>query len=235
MMDFNQQPSLQDYTAFHGMLCRPRTARRVIQSFHGGALLFAHQNVYDAAVKGNEDLAHYDCRVAPIRLNIWTYYMLVVMSLTGGCSLLGYRKVISATEYIIKDNDKTISDERMLQFRKGDKSFIESSTTSSMLSLRLPPVAVDYVIDQSVKAEGNMSAASDKGGVAEITLVRKFEYDFGGYLSVMMLHFLCNKGRTHLVEIYRINTGTAPGILANVMVKFLNRLNKFLIQRRGRK
>ena len=218
------KPPMQEYTAFHGMLCRPKTARRVIQSFSGGVLLFAHQNVYDAAVAGNADLAHYDCRVAPIRLNVWTYYMLVAMSMTGGCSLLGYRRVIAAIEY--NTNDTT--EERRLRYRRGEKSFIESSKPSSMLPLRLPHEAVDYVIDQSMQVEGGAHTAS----VQEVTLIRKFEYDFGGFLSVMMLHFLCSNGRTHLVEIFQINTRTVPGIIANAMLTFLNGVNSFLIHMR---
>ena len=222
------KPLLQEYTAFHGMLCRPKTARRVIQSFSGGVLLFAHQNVYDAAVAGNADLAHYDCRIAPIRLNVWTYYMLVAMSLTGGCSLLGYRRVISAIEY----NTNNTTDERRLRYRRGEKSFFESSKASSMLPLRLPHEAVDYVIDQSMEIKGSTRSTLVQDGITEVTLIRKFEYDFGGFLSVMMLHFLCSNGRTHLVEIFRINTKTVLGFIANTMLNVLNGVNSFLIHMR---
>merc|ERR1711865_211770 len=67
-----------------------------------------------------------------------------------------------------------------------------------------------------------------------IRLVRRFEYEFGGggstssttnggaaaapALSVMMIHFVCQYGRLHLVEVFRIDESTVLGYLGKVCI-----------------
>ena len=245
MKDNNQKPSLKEYVAFHGMLCRPKTAYRVIQSFQGGALLFASQKDYDDYVAGESNLSDFDFNIGPIGLNIWTYYLLVLVSLTGFCSVVGSTKLIKAIEYENSCENEDKHCDTTLQFEKGDKTCIESSDTASTFPLRLPPKAMDYVIDESFR----MSSGSTKSTINEgtyknsvagksqspkLALVRRFEYDFGGFLSVMMLHFMCTNGRIHLVEIYRFNTRATAGVIAKMMSTLLNGIKSLLITLRQR-
>lgn len=51
----------------------------------------------------------------------------------------------------------------------------------------------------------------------EFALKRRFEYDFTGLLSVMMLHISCNQGKLHLVEVYKINHAILGTIVRPVM------------------
>ncbi len=239
------KPSLEDYTAFHGMFCNPIAARRAIQSFQGGAILFASQKEYDGSVKGDLDLAAYDSNIRSIPLNIWTYYLLVIFSFTGLSSVMGYTRVIKVIEYC-NDATENANRDTQLRFKKGDEVCIESSKADAALPLLLPSDAMEYVVAQSLrmgpvssesttKGEENSNAAEGKSRIPELTLVRRFEYDFGGFLSVMMLHFLCTNGRTHLVEIYRLDPTTTVGAMAKTMIQLLNGLKPSFQKLRRRK
>lgn len=90
-------PSLQDYTHFHGMLCRPSTARRCLQSFDGRVLFMP--------VGYQPPLARFDYS-RPVLVGNWsmnpfttfTYYVLVWISLTGLSTLLKRTKFLQAQE-----------------------------------------------------------------------------------------------------------------------------------------
>ena len=71
----SRQATLQDFVHFHGMLCHPATAARCIRAFDNGSVLFMPQNYTFAS------LADYDC--AGGTLTLWSYYALVLVSLTG--------------------------------------------------------------------------------------------------------------------------------------------------------
>ena len=93
-------PSLDEYNSFHGMLCKPKTAKRCIESFNDGVALFADQKEYYKDDDDDDDINHlnrlsnFDFNNTTAELgsglpfNIWTYYLLVVLSLTGLISLL---------------------------------------------------------------------------------------------------------------------------------------------------
>jgi len=72
--------SVKDYTHFHGMLCAPATARRCIESFDGGTILFMPSQGYF------NDIEKYDC-TRPV-LTMLSYYFLVLASFTGLSTLL---------------------------------------------------------------------------------------------------------------------------------------------------
>lgn len=230
-------PSLSDYTAFHGMLCRPDAARRCLESFQNGVVLFADQQIYDSINEENAPISDSDFGISPFPLNVWTYYLLVLASLTGFCSVMRRTRVVQAIKY---DNNNESGD-KPLRFRKGDLTTIVSATR---IPLRLPPEALEYVIDRSIdlgpvsprtatteRTETNGKPISGEAQtIPEITLVRRFEYDFGNTLSVMMLHFACTNGRMHLVEIYTVNKKSAAGFLANLFIQPLYYVKYKLIQ-----
>lgn len=235
---------LEDYTSFHSMLCKPDTARRCIQTFQDGVSLFAGQNDYDDALAGVREIANFDFNNIPFPLNVWTYYLLVLMSLTGFCSLMNCTKGIEVTECIhsfdIDSKNKPLKSE--LRFKKGDNKHLESSKTTTGTPLRLPPEALEYVIDRStvlgpmpmkkeIKNQTNqIQSVSNETAVPELILIRRFEYDFGGYLSVMMLHFVCTNGRTHLVEVFRYNKGTLLGLVGSYLAQPLYIIKALLLQ-----
>jgi hypothetical protein len=247
----NHKASLKDYTAFHGMLCGPKAARRVMQTFEGGAVVFGSQEAYDVANSGKSNVADLDVTgLRVFSLNIFSYYFLVLVSLTGCCSALGCTKVIEAIEYVDNDGDKdTPPGNTPLRFKKSDKKFIESSKTVTTVPLRLPPQAMEYVIDRSfalgpvstknarneqTNMEGNTNSIAEETTIPELTLIRRFEYDFGGWFTVMMLHFLCTNGRTSLVEIYRFDTETKVGVIASTLVQTLHKIRLMLVKIRQR-
>ena len=237
MKETNHKPSIKDYTAFHGMLCGPVAAHRCIQSFQGGALLFASQEDYDTSTG---DLYEFDHNAMPMRLDLWSYYLLVLASLTGCCSALGCTKVVSAIDYLDNDSDndsdRDTPPNTLLRFKTGDNLSIESSKNSTMLPLRLPPKAMEYVMDRyttkepknTEESDAKLAAGNCNDATPELTLIRRFEYDFGGFLSVMMLHFRCTHGRTHLIEIYRLDRSKTVGAIVSPLLDCLTGL-KFIL------
>ena len=262
-------PSLQEYTAFHGMLCTPTTARRCIASFSKGAAVFADQQEYycgdndaDADTDTDEDnnnnttitnLARWDFNrtASPLALNVWTYYVLVVFSMTGLSSLFGRTHCLKAVEY---NNDGNTT----LLFRKEGTTTTAAAINCGVNSialtntLRLPSCAIHYVINRALSlgpmdttaSESITTATSSSSASAchykpaekgTLRLVRRFEYEFGGggskssttnggaaaapALSVMMIHFVCQYGRLHLVEVFRIDESTVLGYLGKVCIR----------------
>ena len=80
--------TLEHYKHFHGMLCRPETAQRCIESFTG-TILFLPQ--------GYQSPGDYDFTI-PF-LTVITYYLLVLLSFTGLSSLFGMTRMPCAEEY----------------------------------------------------------------------------------------------------------------------------------------
>jgi hypothetical protein len=179
----NEPPSFNEYRSFHGMLCKQKIAKRCIKSFNNGVALFANQKEYykcDDDDNGNNDLnnlnlSNYDfnnIESSGIPFNIWTYYSLVVLSLTGLCSILRITQCLKAVEYnnfnrddndANDDNDNNDANDndiqqqlqlRRLVFRKGgddNKNYIESTEIKNeKKKLRIPQNAIDYVINRSI-------------------------------------------------------------------------------------
>jgi hypothetical protein len=167
--------SLEEYSAFHGMLCRWSASVRCIKSFDG-SLLFADYESYE---KSGKDLASVDFNRPPFKFNVGFYYLLVIYSSTGLCTLLGQ------TKFTCQKPEKQ-------RFTLGNEKYIYSEFHKE---LRVTPEAIDYLLERS-------QAASTSTSAPELLLTQRFEYEFGNYLSVMMLHFTCSAGQKHLVEVY---------------------------------
>jgi len=58
---------------------------------------------------------------------------------------------------------------------------------------------------------------------------RRFEYNFGGLITVVMLHLTCNQGRLHLLEIYHINSSPLRCI-SNFIALCLGNLHQMIFQ-----
>jgi hypothetical protein len=168
--------SLEEYSAFHGMLCRWSASIRCIESFDG-SLLFADYQNYE---KSGKDLASIDFNRPPFNFNVGFYYLLVLYSFTGLCTLLGQ------TKFTCQKPEKQ-------RFTLGNKKYIYSEFHKE---LRVTPEAIDYLLERS------QAVSSSTASAPELVLTQRFEYEFGNYLSVMMLHFTCSAGQKHLVEVY---------------------------------
>jgi hypothetical protein len=93
--------SLDDYTNFHGMLCRPRTAKRCIDSFTGSILFMPDHYTT------SKTLENYDCGRGIT--NTLTYYLLVLITFTGLSTLLQQTEIRMAEETLLKlDSDNTV-------------------------------------------------------------------------------------------------------------------------------
>jgi hypothetical protein len=196
-------PPLSDYIAFHGMLISPPSAQRCIDSFNG-VVLFADQSTYDNRM----DLKYFDFNRTRLPLTIWSYYVLVAFSLTGLCSLLGQTKLL------------TCNDAENKECRADDEKEVAVDSIE-IQNLRIPTYAIRYVIQRA----NDLKCDSEKA-VSTLQLTRRFEYNFGGFLSVMMVHFVCCNGRKHLVEVYRVEN-TALGVLTKVFLLPLQMIQLF--------
>lgn len=186
-------PSLEDYKAFHGMVCGITASRRCIASFDG-CCLFANRSDYE----NSKDLATFDYLRTPTGLNLFTYYLLVVISFTGLSTLLGYTELLLAQ---VEDNET---------FSKGDGKVVKSKSYGD---LEIPAKAIDYLIDRSQELSKD-SLSGNK--LPQVQLTRRFEFNFGNWLSVVMCHFVCSNGRKYLVEVYSLH-GSWIGAIATIV------------------
>ena len=185
-------PSLQEFAAFHGMVCNPISSRRCISYFDGGAL-FASQDDYAAL-----DLGSFDYTRTPVRLNLFTYYFLVIFSGTGLLTLFG-----KTTPSLICHEDVLFSSKTIHDCGENEPA-VESKSLKNipgMTSLVIPNKAIDYIIQRSFEFQRVDNGSNMMSDVTQVRLIRRFEYQFGNLLSVIMCHFDCD-GRKYLVEVY---------------------------------
>jgi hypothetical protein len=102
-----------------------------------------------------------------------------------------------------------VRDENQL-FSKGDGQVVKSE---SHKHLQVPAKVIDYMIERS------RDSSKEPNIVPEIMLNRRFEFNFGNYLSVIMLHFVCSNGKKHLVEVYSSRGAWAIQTVGAAMVK----------------
>lgn len=89
-----KEASLQDYANFHGMLCHPKTAQRCIQTFDG-KIVFAPTGYSESTLP----MFDYEGDSSSIlRLNMFTYYFLVMTSVTGLATLFRQTRFLAADE-----------------------------------------------------------------------------------------------------------------------------------------
>jgi hypothetical protein len=210
-------PSLKDYTNFHGMLCSVGTARRCIQSFNGVAI-FADQSIYN---DDNTDLStvDYNKKGALLGLSVLNYYLLVLFSLTGACTLLGQTEFLESRDGLSE------------QFHLEQKDVtVRSKKIQNQLCM--PSKVLEYI--RASSAGGTENNLADPAASNMVVLKRRFEYNFGGCISVMMLHFECSRGKTHLVEVYRIERKSPFGLVVCILLKPLRLVGLWTRKRSGK-
>jgi hypothetical protein len=195
-------PSIEDYKAFHGMVCGLRASKRCIDSFDG-CTIFADRS----EIESDKDISNFDySRTWPLGFNLCSYYCLVLLSLTGLCSLLGKTQLL-----VVRDeNSKTIVSKETVIF-----------ASESHKHLRVPAKVIDYMMERSRV----LSPTTEDD--PEIMLHRRFEFNFGGHLSVVMFHFVCSNGQKYLVEVYDW-ADTWPGKIAYTCVTAVRKLQSML-------
>jgi hypothetical protein len=168
--------SFDDYANFHGMFCRPRTAKRCIDSFTGSILFMPDHYTTTKTIQD------YDCSGGGIT-NTLTYYLLVLVTFTGLSSLLRQTEIRTA-------------EETSLQLHVSSSSNNNNTNTAICSKhdgrLKVDSSVLDYVLRQH--------------NSTNLKLTRRFDFHFGGLvpISVIMLHLTCNQGFLHLVEVYRV-------------------------------
>lgn len=91
------QPSIADFTRFHGMHVAPSVARSCIAAFDDGCIVFAPSS-YASADFALGETSRFEVR----GLGLLKYYLLVLASLTGLCTILGQTEIIDAREGAIE-------------------------------------------------------------------------------------------------------------------------------------
>ncbi|GAX27281.1 hypothetical protein FisN_13Lh151 [Fistulifera solaris] len=173
----NTRATLEDYVHFHGMLCQPATAARCIQSFDG-SVLFMPKVVADAANLQACSLQKYEFSSG--RLTLLSYYLLVLVSWTGFLTLIGRTNFLIGRE---EDVNLPLPDRLQAEIA-GKRNNLELGFDRNRLMAHV----------QSVRPD-----------TTELFIKRRFEYEFGNIVSVVMLHLVCDQGRLHLFEIYHMH------------------------------
>jgi hypothetical protein len=221
-----ERPTIQDYKALHSMVCSPSQARRCLNSFNG-AILFADCSVFNKPDVSAKDLDLVDYNHSVVPLNVVTYYLFVIVSFSGICTLLGYTQMTHS-----------------LENRKFTKASCrnEGGTTATFVQsnrhpeLRVPYSTIDYLLDLSAKkvysmGTPSMSSSSSSSSSPtrlpprpELYLTQRFEFEFGSLYQVMMLHFESSDGRQkHLLEIYKFHSPIL-GTLVNSLIWSMNQI-----------
>mmetsp|Transcript_129955 Transcript_129955/g.363757 ORF Transcript_129955/g.363757 Transcript_129955/m.363757 type:complete len:262 (-) Transcript_129955:104-889(-) len=199
-------PSMDEFAAFHGMVCRPASSVRCIEYFDGCAL-FASQEDYSLS-KDHDHLTSFDYLRTPIKLNLFSYYTLVIFSCTGLLTFLGKTK-----RTLICEENVTFSQDQIMVDASddGDRPVVQSKSLNSIPGAKplvIPSKAIDYLMkrSQSLATVPDPTTKEGDGLVPslppQVRLIRRFEFEFGNLLSVMMCHFVCSSGRKYLVEVY---------------------------------
>ena len=87
--------TLADYARFHRMLVGPAAARRCVESFEGGVVVFAPAAANTPAAFPPRGKSAFDLAGS---LSVFSYYFLVATSFTGLSTLLGLTTTFVATE-----------------------------------------------------------------------------------------------------------------------------------------
>lgn len=207
------QATLNEYRAFHSMLCPPHVAKRCIDSLvgaGGGVFLFGTP---DAHAGGRADCTSF--------WGVWPYYFLVLYSLTGLSTLLRLTDEVDAREFSV-----------------GDKAPIPEEGSKWLRSERNESVAVSNSAIECCRRAGSNQRGKQKCEDTEklpsIRLRRRFEYDFRLIgLNVIMLHFMTTASTAkggesellgadsrellHIVEVFQFR---------NPLVRFIGRLTE---------
>lgn len=189
--------SLTDYANFHGMLCAPSTAARCIESFASGRILFMPSTYTPKTVPT------FDCSAEGVLTSL-SYYMLVLLSLTGLSTLLHLTEFTDAREFSLEDA----------------KDAQASMTSKHNPLLRVEPHVLEY--------------CKQKSNANSMILKRRFEYKFKLVgLEVIMLHFLCDNQKLHLVEVYHFKNRIWQNWIGPFLMSFGKAFRNF-VQRRSK-
>lgn len=93
------------YHRFHGMLCGPAVAAQCISAFDGTIVFMPatyRPEDFAAAVREERTLMPYEVQA----LTLLKYYLLVLWSMTGLCSLLRQTQTVDASELVGGDGEK---------------------------------------------------------------------------------------------------------------------------------
>ena len=128
------------------------------------------------------------------RLTLFSYYSLVLVTMTGFLTMIGRTKFLIGRE----EKDVKSLPDRVRADKAGRSRNIELGLDHHLLLTHV----------QSVRPD-----------TTELFVKRRFEYEFGNIVSVVMLHLVCNQGRLHLFEIYHIQNPLFRG-----MLKYLSKI-----------
>ena len=241
--------TLQNFHAFHGMLCSPRVANECIQSFQHGAILFLPSYYEETAVM-KEDRYTYNHS-----LTVVTYYLLVLVSFTGLSSILGQTQTIDAREFNCNDTHTNTSDEQFdtndclssyQQEQRNKEQVVESKQSQESVSCLWsakgePNIQIKPFLFDKLKQRHSSVYSNDgdrQGQKISLKLKRRFEYEFSlCNLHVIMLHIeSCNTNDAeeenkllHLVEVYHLRNRLFQTILDSLLY-CIGRPVEFIIQ-----
>lgn len=217
-------PTLDEYRAFHSMVCPPRVAQRCIDSVvrSGGVFLFGTPGAH---ARGRADFSG--------STGMWSYYLLVLYSLTGLSTLLGLTDEVDAREFPAGDESPAP--------QEGSK-WLRSDRNESVAVSR---EAIDYCRCATFCTKSKHSSEGCAEGSQSIRLRRRFEYDFRLIgANVIMLHFTTtnNAGSVndnkrvgnvslHVVEVYQFRSPLVRAI-ERVIEEVINFASLFNPRRR---
>uniref|UniRef100_A0A6U0EDU7 Uncharacterized protein n=1 Tax=Helicotheca tamesis TaxID=374047 RepID=A0A6U0EDU7_9STRA len=184
-------PTIDQYRAFHGMLCSPKTASSCVQSFrrNNGCIFFGPSTeVMNTDGTPNRRHSKFYCSDYSKTLSTTWYYLLCIAAGFSLCTYLGYTDFMDGREFV--EEVDISSDEKLLK------------SVAYPNEIQVTDAVLAYVKKHIMDDDNDTT----------LRLKRRFEYNFKMvYCNVIMLHFVSppRTGREgegevlHLVEIYR--------------------------------
>ena len=247
--------SVKDFSHFHGMLCRPSTAQRCIDEFVGATILFMpldynnkkHQTNIQSDNKptkhspASSSLSHFRTWDASHILTTTSYYGLVLLSFTGLSTLL------RQTRFLVGRQETPATDNSLSSENQPSKILDGKIVAESNPNLVIEESVFDYIIAQEQvnkdPAQQSTLTAKHQSAINTSTseqfyIKRRFEYDFGGLLSVMMIHLgqtgTDSEHKTHLVEVYEIKNAVIRALWSRLVTPFGSLLQEISRRRQNR-
>uniref|UniRef100_A0A7S4MYQ3 Uncharacterized protein n=1 Tax=Odontella aurita TaxID=265563 RepID=A0A7S4MYQ3_9STRA len=162
-------PTLDEYRAFHSMVCPPHVARRCVHSIvgSGGVFLFGTPGAHE---RGRTDFSSWS--------GMWSYYLLVLCTLTGLSTLLGLTDEVDAREFSQGDETSSLTEDLAKWFRSERNESVAVSKRE-----------IEYCRRAALRDIGDVGNEKCEE-IPRIKLRRRFEYDFHLIgANVIMVHF----------------------------------------------
>jgi hypothetical protein len=241
--------SVEDFRHFHGMCCRPSTAKRCIEAFTGVILFmpYTYHRSNDHGVNGQQQQQQQQQHDDSNNISATTSNQKKTGTKEAGAASSASSPDLSSQDFawilniwlyyalvvcsltglwtVLGKTKFLIGRQEQGMDKNTQRAPLKLPLTSAAIAVNNANSNHDLVMYPCV-IEYIQQRYPDS---TEFFLARRFEYDFVGLLQVMMLHISDDQGKLHLVEIFKIQLlllAQAAAVVKSLMQSFKKKANK---------